>query len=229
MRIATVLVIVLLAGSQAVAQSSSIAAQKAAEADRPLREAPAVKGNPTIESASLIAVRESEPRLFKVNDLLTIIVREQTQYEADGTGNARRQADFKSELDAFVKFVGGGIGSSVFRRGKPNINYKTTFNQRNDAESEREDSLTTRLTATIIDIKPNGNLVFEAQKTLTHDDEVHVMTLTGTCRSLDVTPDNTVLSTQIANKDITVRTKGSIRNTTRQGWLATIYDFVRPL
>ena len=51
------------------------------------------------------------------------------------------------------------------------------------------------MTATIIDIKPNGNLVFEARKQIRHDDEVSSMRLTGLCRSDDVTPDNSVLST----------------------------------
>jgi flagellar L-ring protein precursor FlgH len=220
--------LVLSLTAAANAQSTSIAKRKA-EAEEVVREAPQANGNPTLEATSLIAVKEQEPRKFKVNDLITVIVRVQTEYEADGTANARRQSDLRSELDAFIKFTGGGVGAAEFRRGKPNINYRGTFNQRNDAESEREDRLTTRITGKVIDIKPNGNLVFEARASVHHDDEQHDMTLTGACRSTDVTPDNTVLSTQVANLDIDIVTKGSVRNTTRAGWLGTIYDWIRPL
>lgn len=231
MRYAALAMLVLASAAPVRAQSTSIGARarEDAVAEAPMREMPAATGNPVLEAGSLVAVKEQDPKKFKVEDLLTVIVREQTEYEAEGTNNARRQANLKSELDAFIKFTGGGVGSAAFRRGKPNIEYKGTFNQRNDAENEREDRLTTRVTAKIVDVKPNGNLVVEARKTMIHDDEVHVMTLTGICRSIDVTPDNTVLSTQVADKVIEVHTKGSIRNTTRPGWLGTIYDFVRPL
>jgi flagellar L-ring protein precursor FlgH len=222
-------VLVLWAAVPVWAQSSSIGRQTPPEARDPRREAPLVKGNPVLESASLIAVKEAEPRKFKVNDLITIIVRVQTQYEADGIANSRRQAVLNSQLDAFIKLPGGGLGAAQFRRGKPNINYTGTFNQRNDAQNEREDRLTTRVTGRIIDIKPNGNLVVEARSRMHHDDEHHDLTLTGTCRSIDVTPDNTVLSTQVAQLSIDIETSGSVRNTTRPGWLGTIYDWIRPL
>lgn len=223
------LVVMGLAGS-AAAQSTSIGQNAGAPPAAPTsREVPVVKGNPTLEANSLIAVREAEPKKFALNDLVTIIVRVQTQYEADGTSNAKRQADLSSELDAFIKFTDGGVGAAQFRRGKPNIDYSSKFNQRNDAEQEREDRLTARITGKIIDVKPNGNLVVEAQSNLVHDDETHTMTLTGTCRSVDVTPDNTVLSTQVSDLSINIKTKGSIRNATRSGWVGTLFDWIRPL
>ncbi|GJM24652.1 MAG: hypothetical protein DHS20C16_10670 [Phycisphaerae bacterium] len=214
----------------ALAQSSSIGRfSDLPRTSTPAREDPVKPANPVIESSSLISVKSKEPKKYKVHDLITIIVRERTLYEAEGTANARRQADLRSELDAFIKFTGGGIGATPFRRGKPNINYKSTFNQRNDGESEREDSLTTRITAKIVDVKPNGNIVMEATGQTRHDKEVHTLRFTGMCRSIDVSPDNTVLSTQIADKKIDIITKGTIRNATRAGWAGELYDWIRPL
>lgn len=217
-----------LAAAPAGAQSSSISPQHAVSAAE-ARELPAAKGNPALEAVSLIAVKEQEPRKFKVNDLITVIVRVQTEYEADGKANSRRQAQLQTELDAFIKFTDGGVGAAEFRRGRPNISYTQGFNQRNDAEAEREDRLTTRITGRIIDIKPNGNLVFEARASVHHDDNKHDMTLTGTCRSVDVTADNTVLSTQVANLDIDIVTRGSVRDSTRPGLLSALIDLIRPL
>ncbi len=222
--------LILAVSAPALAQSSSIGRQAektAAETEN--REAPEEKGNPTVEEHSLIAVKQQEPKQYKIHDLITIIVRVQTQYEADGTTNNSRRTDLDSQLDAFLKFTGGGIGAADFRRGKPNITYSGTFNQRLDAESEREDRLTTRVTGQVVDIKPNGNLVVEAKSSVQHDDQQHMMTLTGTCRSIDITPDNTVLSTQVSDLDIKIATKGSIRNATRPGWLGTLVDWIRPL
>ncbi|NOX57391.1 MAG: flagellar basal body L-ring protein FlgH [Planctomycetes bacterium] len=230
MKIAPALILMLVVCSSVEAQSSSIAHQAALpRTAAATREDPPKPASPVIEKTSIIAVKTKDPKKYKVHDLVTIIVRDRTLYEADVTANARRQSTLRSELDAFIRFTGGGIGASPFRRGKPNINYRGTFNQRNNAESEREDSLTTRITAEIVDVKPNGNLVVEATAQTRHDKEVHTMRFRGMCRSIDVTPDNTVLSTQIANKKIDILTKGSIRNATRPGWAGEIYDWIRPL
>jgi flagellar L-ring protein precursor FlgH len=224
------LILILLAATAALGQSTSIGQIAGVQPTAPMpREATLPKGNPALEATSLIAVREVEPKKFGINDLVTIIVRVQTQYDAEGKANARRQADLRSELDAFIKFTGDGVGASQFRRGKPNINYRSTFNQRNDAEQEREDRLTTRITGRIIDVKPNGTLVIEAETSLIHDEETHTLTLTGVCRSVDVTPDNTVLSTQVSDLDIKIKTKGTIRNATRSGWAGKLFDWIRPL
>jgi flagellar L-ring protein precursor FlgH len=217
-------------GAPVFAQTTSIAEQHAAvESGSPTRDHLVPTGNPVLEETSLIAIKEAVPKQFKPHDLVTIVVNERTKYEADGSTNNKRQSDFTSELDAFIKLTGDGVGSALFRRGKPNINYKSSVNQKNDAESEREDKLATRITGEIIDVKPNGNLVIEARGETIHDDEIHVLTFTGVCRSVDVTPDNTVLSTQVADRRIHISTKGNIRNATRSGWMAPIYDRVRPL
>lgn len=213
----------------ALAQSSSIAATRAPGASAMNREVPATPEDSVLVERSLIAVKPIEPKKFKPGDYLTIVVRQQFIYEADGEANARRQSDLRSELDAFLKFTDGGVGAATFRRGMPNINYRGTFNQRNTGEVEREDRLTTRITAHIIDVKPNGNLIFEARAEMVYADERQVMTLTGGCRSIDITPDNTVLSTQVADLNINVSSKGHIRNATRQGWIGRLYDLIRPL
>lgn len=231
-RISIVSCCVLAFAAHAAAQSSSIGANRRAPSDprtRTVREVAPTPEQSVLVKRSLIGVAPIEAKKFKPGDYLTIIVRQQTIYEADGTANARRQSDLRSELEAFLKFTDGGVGAAAFRRGKPNINYRGVFNQRNTGELDREDRLTARITATIIDVKPNGNLVFEATSTLHYQEEYQLMTLTGGCRSVDVTPDNTVLSTQVADLNIDVRTRGGVRNATRPGWLGTIYDWIRPL
>ena len=225
----TALLLSLVLAAPTFAQSTSLGDRYGSPHTAASREAAPVVGNPTIEGSSLIAVQPPKPSEYRVDDYLTIIVREQRDYEADSTVNAKRQADIKTEIEAFIDFIDGGLGPAKFARGKPNIDFSSKFDQRNNAESDRQESLTTRITAQIIDVKPNGNLIFEAKKTIRHDDEISTMTLTGGCRKDDVTPDNTVLSTQIADLSISVRNSGNIRNATRQGWAGTIFDWIRPL
>jgi len=227
------LILGVLGVSVASAQTSSLGGRKReADAKKPASGGPRVhrekQGNAVIEEYSWIAVKPDEPKTFKPNDLITIVVREQRKFEADAELETEKTYDIKSELDAFFKPTAGGLGSAAFRRGKPNIDYKFKHGVEGEADTKREDKLTTRITAKIIDVKPNGLLVLEATSRVEHDEEVSKITLTGTCRKEDVTADNTVLSTQIADKNIVVKTEGALRDNARRGWIPKLIDALRP-
>ena len=185
-------------------------------------------GNPLIEASDLTAVKPTPPRTFKVHDLITIIVREQRKFESDGEIETKKKFDVQSQLSALFKPINGTLGAVTFSNGQPNVNlkYKTTL--KHEADKEREDRFTTRLTGEVIDVKPNGNLVIQAKAKMAFDNEITVVTLTGTVRSVDVTPDNSVLSTQLADKDIVVHNEGAVRDGSSRGWLVRILDTLRP-
>lgn len=199
-------------------------------ADRsPSRERAQYKGNPLLEDRSLIAIPIIPPKQFQKHDIITIIVRNQKRFEADGDLESRKKFELTSELENFFKFLDGGIGAAVFSRGKPSIDYKFQSRIKNEGDTTREDTFTTRVSGEIIDIKPNGNLVIEAAGRIKHDEEVALVTVTGTIRSADVTPDNTVLSTQVADLNIEVKNQGAVRDAYSRGWLTAILDFLKPI
>ena len=215
------------------AQTSSLGAKKR-QADagkiRPVapRETPEIERNAVYERYSWITVKPAPPKTFKVGDLMTIVVRERRKFEADADLETKKRFDLKSELDAFFKLTNGGIGETTFQRGKPTIDYKLDNKLKSEGDTEREDRLTTRLSGKIIDVKPNGLLVLEAKARIQHDDEISAITLTGVCRKGDVTADNTILSTQIANKNIVVENRGALRAASSRGWIPKLIDLIKP-
>lgn len=221
-------------GAPAPAQTSSLGAQqRKAATERPpslgARENPPSPRNITYEQHAWISLGPPLIKQYKVGDLVTVIVREQKSFEAESDLETKRKYDLKSELDDFIKLTDGGIGAAAFRRGKPNINYKLDTKLKSEGDTKREDRFTTRITSTIIDVKPNGLLVIEATARVEHDEEIALITLTGSCRKEDVTADNTVLSTQIANKNVVIRNEGALRSASSRGWLTRVIDKVRPL
>jgi flagellar L-ring protein precursor FlgH len=195
----------------------------------PSREAPLTETNTVYETYSWTTVTPPPPKTFRPGDLLTIIIREQRKWEAEADLETKKEYDIKSELDAFFKFTDGGIGAAGFRRGKPNVDFKFDHELKGEGDSSREDRLTTRLAARIIDVKPNGLLVLEGQASIIHDDEASKITITGVCRKEDVTADNTILSTQIADKRVVVTNSGALRAAARRGWIPRLIDWLRPL
>ncbi len=186
------------------------------------------QGNPVIEAHSFSAVKVKPPRQFLVHDLITIIIREQSRYESESELESEKEFELRSILDAFLKIDDDRLGASTFPNGKPNIDYRFESKLNNEAEKDREDRLVTRITASVVDIKPNGNLVLEAKARVIFDDEVSTITLMGVARSSDVNPDNTILSTQLANKEIMVHNVGAVRDGSRRGWIPRFLDLIRP-
>lgn len=218
----------------AAAQTSSLGARQrqvdnGRPVEQPTREAPARPRNFVYERYALTAEKPVLPKTFKPGDLVTIIIREQRKWEADSDLETKREFDVTSQLDAFFKPIDGGLGATTFKRGQPNVDYRLDRELKTEGDSQREDSLTTRLTAKIIDVKPNGLLVLEGRAQIQHDEEVSEVTLTGMCRKEDVTGDNTVLSTQIADKALKVSNQGALRAASSRGWVSKLLDWVNPI
>lgn len=207
-------------GGQA-ASSSSFSAMPPREVSKPATRA--------IETYSLIAVPAVPPRKFKVHDLVSIIVRQQKRYEADGKLKTKKEWDIEGKLEEWFRFYpGNNLGSDKLSNGQPGYKFGTKNENKMDGENEREDRFDTRIQATIVDVKPNGNLVLEATLEEQHDEEHFTITLTGVCRSEDVTATNSIFSTQIANLVLIEKNRGAVRDATTRGWIPRILDFAKP-
>lgn len=221
-------------GTNVRAQTSSLGArQRAAEAgkveEKSPRESPPRPRNLVYEKYGWTVLPPTSPRAYRPGDLVTIIVREQRKWEADSDLQTKKKFDIKSELDEFIKLTQGGLGAATFRRGKPNVDYLYDQKYKGEGDSSREDKLTTRLTARILDVKPNGLLVLEGRAKIVHDEESSQITLTGTCRKEDITADNTVLSTQIADKQVVVSNEGALKSAATRGWITKLLDVLKPI
>lgn len=184
--------------------------------------------NRVLLALSPIASPPPEPRKIKVHDLVTIIVREDKRSVSDAKLKSEKKWELDSELKKWFRL--NPEDHLVAQQFNPTPGAEFDFENKYNGTGkvDRTDSLTMRIQAEVIDVKPNGNLVLEANKKIENDEEVQVMTLTGACRSEDVTPQNTVLSSQVADLHVRTEHAGAARDAARRGWLMRIFDFVRP-
>ncbi len=190
---------------------------------------PKPKTNAMLLRVSPYAVEAPEPEVIGVNDQVTIIIRENKSAKSDAKTEATKEWEHEWELSKWIKLSDkNGLIPALFEHGNPAVEFQHEDDYSGDGSYDRKDELTTRIQATVIDVKPNGTLVLEAAKTIEVDEERYTITVTGACRSIDVTPTNTILSTQIANLDIRVQHTGAIRDATRRGWFKRGLDLLRP-
>jgi flagellar basal body L-ring protein FlgH len=181
-------------------------------------------------SVSFFAVPEPEPKTIKKHDLVTIIVREESDSSAKATTDLKKNADITALLQQFISLKpknfaiqGGAQGANP-----PGIQATGQRDFKGEATADRTDSFTMRVQAEVIDVKPNGNLVVQATKHVKWDDEDQYFTLSGTCRAEDVTADNSVLSTQLINLDVVKKTAGAVRDTSKRGFIPKMLDKINP-
>jgi len=179
---------------------------------------------------SFFSVPEPEPKTIRKHDLVTIIIREEAEFSSEGTTDLKKDASLEAKLEKLVgpKLRSGGLTTGDVFSTAPEVKMGGSRNFKGEATVERTDSFVTRITAEVIDVKPNGTFAIQARKRIKHNEEEQEYLLTGVCRAADLTPDNTILSTQVHNMEITTTHKGAVRDNTRRGWVPKLLDFVNP-
>jgi len=94
--------------------------------------------------------------------------------------------------------------------------------------TSRSGVLTALLTVTVMEVLPNGNLYIQGSKEVGVNYDKHIITLSGIVRPKDLTPENVVLSTAIAEARITYDGDGVIQTNQRPGWLADFLNVIWP-
>ncbi len=178
--------------------------------------------------ASMLYVTPPEPREFMKHDLVTIIVDETSKQTSSQSLDTKKSTSADVGINALIdpwellelRLREGGLTNQTLLDASMSRDFK------GEGDYERSDKFNARITAQIIEVKPNGTLVLQATKVITKDDEVQTLVLAGVVRQEDITNGNTVLSSQMANLSMTLENKGDVRNAAKKGLLTRVMDAV---
>lgn len=185
----------------------------------------------SLRATSMFIVEAPKPKTYAIHDVITIIINETSKQSSDQKLETESSGSVKgelSELPNITKLLQGELtNTSSSPIASVDISGGDKFE--GDAKYERSDRFSDRISAIVIDVKPNGTLVLEARRAISKDDEVQTVILSGICRREDVTSANSILSSQLADLAISVQNEGELRNANKPGWITrafrTIFDF----
>lgn len=178
---------------------------------------------------SFFAVPEPEPKTLKVHDLVQVIVREQSEITSKGTNNSTRDSELDAKVSNFVKLDLSKLKLEGLQPNiAPEINLSGKRSFQGEGEVDRSDSFTARITAEVVDVKPNGTVVLQARKRIKTDEEEQEFILTGTCRVEDIAADDTITSTQLYDLQLQKNHKGEVRQATKRGSIGKLLDVINP-
>lgn len=160
----------------------------------------------------------SDRKAGTIGDIVTILVMEYSAASSEAKTETSKSNDHGL-------YATGGMKISAYSpyfgaRG----NVKNGF--KGDASVERSGRLQTKITATITEISPNGNLVLQGSRMMTVNGENEEAVITGVVRPEDISTHNTVYSFQVADAKITYKGKGVVRNGQRPGLIARFFNWI---
>ncbi|MCH8342570.1 MAG: flagellar basal body L-ring protein FlgH [Planctomycetes bacterium] len=183
-----------------------------------------------LRDVSMFAVASPESREFQKHDLIQIVVREtsrvdtrhqldaEKEYSIDGSIPRWPALSLRDLLD--LRIDPGRTG------GRPELELEFNKGFSGNGRYRRQDDLTARLTAEVIEVLPNGSLVLEARSHIKTDEEESTITVTGICRPEDVTAANTILSNQIHDLKIEKMHEGELKKANEKGIIAKVLDTI---
>lgn len=165
------------------------------------------------QSASLY----SDIRAHRVGDIITVKLVESTQAKKSANNEIKKGSD----LSVNPLYAGG---RNVTISGVPlDFGYKDDMNTKREADADQSNSLDGSISANIMQVLNNGNLVVRGEKWISINNGDEFIRVTGIVRSQDIRPDNTIDSTRIANARIQYSGTGTFADSQKVGWLSQFF------
>lgn len=153
------------------------------------------------------------------------------------TSSGKKTANTKTTRDSSLT---GGIASlfgfeqSLLTKGGQHTPSLTSIdaNMSNSfegkGETNRNSSVTATLSAKVVDIAMDGNLMIQGYREIRVNNETQHIILSGIVRPSDISQDNSILSSNIADARIEYNGTGSLASKQQPGWLTNALDVVWP-
>lgn len=164
---------------------------------------------------------------YRVGDIITVILNEQTQANRVTNTTATRETEndvAEGLVPNITNNLPGFLPRANFlrdRAGRLTNGLKldgSTIGSEATGSADQRASLTGSVAVTVTQVLPNGNLVVRGEKQLDLSEGGEVIRVAGIVRSDDVAPNGTVFSRRLANAQISYTGSGDLASANKVPW-----------
>jgi flagellar L-ring protein precursor FlgH len=178
---------------------------------------PSLWNRPGSSSRSAIA----DHTALEVGDVITVIVNEAQTLQDNGKLDNKKGSSLDSKLEVF------DLKPNAFST-LPALKYSSDRAVNGETKYSQQGSFQTRLSAVVLDVKPNGVLLVEGRRTIHLDGDLKEISVRGLVRPVDLAADNSISSERIANADVSYSTEGGRSNAVQKNWFEKLLDVIWP-
>ncbi|OGS36341.1 MAG: hypothetical protein A2293_06465 [Elusimicrobia bacterium RIFOXYB2_FULL_49_7] len=155
----------------------------------------------------------------RVDDVITVLINEEASAANKNNTNSEEQSgagfETASNRSGLMRFL-----PSWGFSGKNNVDYT------GKGETTKRGQLTAKVTARIVEVQDNGNLLIQGSKMVEINNEREVIHVSGIIRPDDILSDNTVFSHSIADAKITYTGDGTLSNASKPGVITRFFQWI---
>jgi flagellar L-ring protein precursor FlgH len=198
---------------------------------RPVAPEPAPVGNGAIYQTGHEVSWFEDSRARRVGDLLTVTLVENTAANKSAKSAASKDNSISvanpTILGSTPQFDASGLLPLASNRDNNlafDLSSASDFSGAGSAS--QSNALSGNITVTVIEVLPNRNLFVRGEKRIGINQGNEYIRLSGIVRPQDITPQNTIESTRIADPTIVYVGEGMVADANAMGWLARFFNSV---
>lgn len=181
-----------------------------------------------LSDVSMHFIAEPETRVIQKHDIITIIIDENSSTTSSQKLETEKDTSSSANVNAMVSWL--KLLELRLEQGDINnvdlIDLAASREFTGEGDYERKDKFTARISAIVREVKPNGTMLVEARKTIARDNEISELVLSGLVREEDITQQNTILSSQMADLRIILENQGDLKKAAEKGLITRVLDTV---
>jgi flagellar L-ring protein precursor FlgH len=170
----------------------------------------------------------SDQKARSVGDIVTIRIAESSDATNQASTATDRSSSLSASVDAFFNAEKRYPADQPFFNPFSRVSGGVESEFEGTGTTRRSGDLNAYITALVTQVLPNGNLVVTGSREVLINNENQIIQLTGVVRPRDISADNQVLSTFVADARISYSGSGVVNDRQKPGWLTNIVMKVWP-
>lgn len=154
----------------------------------------------------------SDHKAHKVGQNVTVLIYEQAASTTSAETSTSKSTDVSGQVETTDDFNLGGISLENSSKGEGAIS--------------RQGSLIASVSATVTEVLPTGELSIQGEQKIEFNNETQHIKVAGRIRPEDIRSDNTVLSSRIAQAQITYIGDGLLGSRQKPGLLTRFFNWL---
>ena len=159
-------------------------------------------------------------------DIVTVVISEQASASKQASTGTSRASTLSAGMPNLLGLEKTPIKGWMDLANLLNASFSSKFD--GSGSTSRQETLSATISTKVTDVLPNGNLMIEGRRNVKVNNEDQIIVLTGTVRGRDVSSDNSISSSLIADARINYSGMGIISDRQKPGWLMNVMDAVWP-
>lgn len=170
----------------------------------------------------------TDTKARQVGDLVTILVEEKASATRSLGTKKSKQGSRKTALNAVLGYETQLANKLTGFQPSAAVDISDEKNFDGSGSTSNSDTLTASVTAVVTKVYPNGNMQVIGRRLVTINQQPQELVFTGVIRPVDVSPDNTIPSSKVAQANVSYGSGGELATVAHEGWMSQTLDMIWP-